>query len=217
MGSKDKTSKPVARKPGATPSGKPGATPPRKSGAAGRRTRMFALEPRVLFDGALVADVAAEAGKVADASADASAGAAQPHAGQADAAAASASIPGSDKALSSVVAPATTNDPSARSAVDAAADPAKAVSAPVAAPADRDATKPSADADKSAADKPSDLERISDATGDAHVRHELVFVDPTVRDFQTLIDGIDNPNARIVMLDPNKDGLQQIAARAAAG
>ena len=42
-------------------------------------------------------------------------------------------------------------------------------------------------------------------------RQEIVFVDPTVRDFQTLIDGIDNPNARVVLLDPNRDGVQQVA------
>ena len=42
-------------------------------------------------------------------------------------------------------------------------------------------------------------------------RQEIVFVDPTVRDFQTLIDGIENPNARVVLLDPNRDGVQQVA------
>ncbi|HXJ08539.1 MAG TPA: DUF4347 domain-containing protein, partial [Burkholderiales bacterium] len=42
-------------------------------------------------------------------------------------------------------------------------------------------------------------------------RQEIVFVDPNVRDFQALVDGIDNPNARIVLLDPNRDGVQQMA------
>ena len=37
---------------------------------------------------------------------------------------------------------------------------------------------------------------------------EIVFVDPNVRDFQTLVDGIDNPNARIVLLDPQQRGAQ---------
>src|SRR6185436_11590167 len=53
MGSDDKKSKPKGKK-----------------GAPRRRTRMFALEPRVLFDGALVADIVVEADKVADASAE---------------------------------------------------------------------------------------------------------------------------------------------------
>src|SRR5262245_1110211 len=42
-------------------------------------------------------------------------------------------------------------------------------------------------------------------------RQEIVFVDPTVRDFQALIDGIDNPNARVVLLDPTRDGVRQMA------
>src|SRR3954462_297585 len=40
---------------------------------------------------------------------------------------------------------------------------------------------------------------------------EIVFVDTNVRNFQTLVDGIDNPTARIVLLDPTRDGAQQIA------
>ena len=31
-----------------------------------------------------------------------------------------------------------------------------------------------------------------------------------MRDFQQLVDGIDNPNARIVLLDPTRDGVQQM-------
>ncbi|HEV7476382.1 MAG TPA: DUF4347 domain-containing protein, partial [Burkholderiales bacterium] len=42
-------------------------------------------------------------------------------------------------------------------------------------------------------------------------RQEIVFVDPNVRDFQALVDGIDNPNARVVLLDGTRDGVQQIA------
>ena len=60
MGSKDDTSKMIKPKPGVQP---------RKAGPIRRRTRMFALEPRVLFDGALIADIVSEAGQVADAGA----------------------------------------------------------------------------------------------------------------------------------------------------
>src|SRR3954469_14588282 len=42
-------------------------------------------------------------------------------------------------------------------------------------------------------------------------RQEIVFVDPTVRDYEKLVEGIDNPNARIVLLDSTRDGVQQIA------
>src|SRR5262249_55544682 len=41
-------------------------------------------------------------------------------------------------------------------------------------------------------------------------RQEIVFVDPNVADFQKLVDGIDNPNARVVLLDDSQDGVQQI-------
>ena len=60
MGSKDDTSRMTKPKPGAKP---------RNAGPIRRRTRMFAREPRVLFDGALVADIVSEAAKVADAGA----------------------------------------------------------------------------------------------------------------------------------------------------
>ena len=189
MGSKDDISKTTAQKSG--------AKPPRKSGPARRRTRMFALEPRVLFDGALVADIVAEAGKVADA------GSAENQAAQAaqvDTSAKAAAVPGASEPVS--VVPATVEVPGAA--------PVPGV---VASAVDRDAGKPAVDASKPGADadKAQGLDRVSDASSDGHVRHEIVFVDTTVRDYQTLIAGIDNPNTRIVLLDPNKDGLQQIA------
>lgn len=37
----------------------------------------------------------------------------------------------------------------------------------------------------------------------------IVFIDPTVADYQTLINGI-KPDTSVVVLDPNKDGVQQI-------
>src|SRR6185503_12002825 len=70
MSNKDKTS--------ASRAAKRAAAATRKSGPPRRRTRMFALEPRVLFDGALAADIVAEAGKVADAAAAAAGQAAAP-------------------------------------------------------------------------------------------------------------------------------------------
>ena len=43
------------------------------------------------------------------------------------------------------------------------------------------------------------------------VNREIVFVDSAVEDYQTLITGID-PRAEVVILDPNRDGVEQIAA-----
>ncbi len=44
----------------------------------------------------------------------------------------------------------------------------------------------------------------------ADVRHELVFVDVSVEDYQTLLAGVD-PRAEVVLLDANRDGIDQIA------
>ena len=41
-------------------------------------------------------------------------------------------------------------------------------------------------------------------------RQELVFIDTSVGDYQTLIEGIDT-NAEIILLDSTKDGIEQIA------
>ncbi len=41
-------------------------------------------------------------------------------------------------------------------------------------------------------------------------RKEIVFIDTSVDDFQTLMDGID-PNAEVILLDPTRDGVEQIA------
>ena len=37
----------------------------------------------------------------------------------------------------------------------------------------------------------------------------IVFIDPTVSDYQTLINGI-KPDTEVVLLDPNRDGVEQI-------
>ena len=126
-----------------------------------RRSRMIALEPRILFDGAMAVDIAQQAAAPADAPV-------------ADAPAAEAAS----------LTPATFEAPGAQK--PAAGTPADAVA-------------------------DSDLDRAVVRDGAAPVRQEIVFVDPTVANFQTLINGIDNPNVRIVILDTNRDGLQQIA------
>ena len=185
MSNKDETSKPNEPKPSAKPR--------RKSGGARRRTRMLALEPRVLFDGALVADIIAEQGKVADASAT------QAHSGQADASAKAAAIPGANEAVT--VVPATVEVPGAA--------PTPVPGTPA---AERDSSKQGVDASKpaAAAGKISEFDRVSDASGAPAVRHEIVFVDTSVKDYQLLLTDV-NPNARIVLLDGSKDGIQQIA------
>ena len=189
MGSKDDISKPT------TP--KTGSKPRRKSGPVRRRTRMFALEPRVLFDGALVADIVAEAGKVADAG---SAESQASQAAQADTSAKAAAVPGANEPVS--VVPATVEVPGA------APVPGIVVQA-----ADRDTSKPGVDAGKPAAtaSNSSEFDRVSDASAATVTRHEIVFVDAGVQDVQTLLSQINNPDARVVMLDTNSDALDQMA------
>ena len=55
---------------------------------------------------------------------------------------------------------------------------------------------------------------VSDASGTRGWTHggpsEIMFVDPQVPNYQTLVDGA-KPGVKVVVLDPNKDGLQQIA------
>ncbi len=41
-------------------------------------------------------------------------------------------------------------------------------------------------------------------------RNEIVFIDTSVDDFQTLMEGID-PNAEVILLDSTRDGIEQIA------
>ncbi len=41
-------------------------------------------------------------------------------------------------------------------------------------------------------------------------RREIIFIDTTVEDYQTLITGLD-PSAEVVLLDTNRDGIEQIA------
>ena len=61
-----------------------------------------------------------------------------------------------------------------------------------------------------------DQSQTSDTPGDAvatsasNARHEVVFIDTSLKDYQTLVDGI-QPGVDIVLIDGSKDGLQQIA------
>jgi hypothetical protein len=123
---------------------------------APRRTRMIALEPRMLFDGALGIDLSAKA---------------------------TAALQGDTPAAADTAAPAAPQPQTEAPAAPAAAE-------------------------KSVVEKTA--ERLGIAP-EAPVRNEIVFVDPSVRDFQALIDGIDNPSARIVLLDATRDGVQQVA------
>jgi len=64
-------------------------------------------------------------------------------------------------------------------------------------------------------DGASDLSRSHPSTLNSQqsVRHELAFVDPGVADFEELIDGLasdENRNIDVVMLDSQRDGIQQI-------
>ncbi|NOS82012.1 MAG: DUF4347 domain-containing protein, partial [Nitrospira sp.] len=60
------------------------------------------------------------------------------------------------------------------------------------------------------ADADSTIDVISGALAPARV--EIVFVDTSVENYQALIDGIDNPDARVVLLDASRDGMEQIVA-----
>jgi CshA-type fibril repeat protein len=57
-----------------------------------------------------------------------------------------------------------------------------------------------------------DSDDTADAVATAPTAHPtaLVFIDTSVADYQTLLDGID-PDATVVLLDPSKDGVEQIA------
>jgi hypothetical protein len=63
--------------------------------------------------------------------------------------------------------------------------------------------EPSADADAALFDAIAALD-VSAA------RQEIVFVSPSVRDYQQLLDGI-SPNVEVHILDPSRDGVQQMA------
>src|SRR3989442_2221166 len=131
-----------------------------KSKPKTRRTRLLALEPRMLFDGALGIDIAAQASAAAHPDSHA----------EADAHTAEAGVRGAVPQETKEQAPA---------------------------PAQADAgLKPGA-------------ERI-DARAPAAARNEIVFIDTGVEGYKELLAGV-NPNARVILLDAGRDGVQQIA------
>src|SRR4051794_26611120 len=136
----------------------PPAKKPKTGAALRRRTRMIALEPRMLFDGALGIDLGAKASAVlrGDTSFDASSDAAP---------------------------------------TPAAPEPqrADATQKPAEKPADKAAEAP--------------VEALQGRAGaDAK---ELVFVDTSVLGYQELLKTI-SPDAKVVLLDPVRDGITQI-------
>ena len=132
---------------------------PRKKKKAPRRTRMIALEPRMLFDGALGIDLGVKA---------------------------SAALHGETLGATDITAaPAAPQIQDTSSAAQGAA----------------------ATADKSAVEKTA--ERLGIAP-EGPVRNEIVFVDSTIQGHEALIAGL-SPNAKVVMLDPTRDAIDQIA------
>jgi hypothetical protein len=136
---------------------------PRTKKKAPRRTRMIALEPRMLFDGALGIDLGVKASAALQGEGGAAA---------ADAAAAA----DQSSAESTALLAALPEDPKD--------NPAQATDA-----------------------KESERESLEKPAGQ---RTELVFVDPTVSDPDTLLAGV-SPDMRVFLLDPARDAIAQIA------
>ncbi|GLZ85645.1 hypothetical protein Pres01_16960 [Metapseudomonas resinovorans] len=86
---------------------------------------------------------------------------------------------------------------------------ATAVEAADAAPAADASSDPGAQADATQHDSASE-NLAATPSGTSDNRQEVVFVDGNVRDYQQLVSGL-KPGTEVVVLDANKDGLQQIA------
>src|SRR5687767_10688668 len=147
----------MAKKSKPTPPSSP-VRKPKTAAALRRRTRMIALEPRMLFDGALGIDLGAKG---------------------------TAMLRGD-------------------TSLDAGTDTSPTPAAPEAQRADGTEKGVGKQAEKAAETPIEALEKLPGAE-----RKELVFVDPSVEDQQALLKNI-NPNARIVMLDPARDGVTQM-------
>jgi hypothetical protein len=141
-----------------------------------RRTRMIALEPRMLFDGALGIDLSAQA---------------------------TAAARGDAHSVSEAAAPASFEAPRP------AEKPAEKVEAAKTADPVTPAAKAEAERTQKPGEKPGD--EVIDARDGAAQRKEIVFIDAGVQDVQTLLAGINNPAARVVLLDPTRDALDQMA------
>lgn len=158
---------------------KPGVTRKRKSAAGSRRTRYLALEPRVVFDGALGADVVDKVTQAPEASHPAAA------------------------ALQATTPPADTG---------------------IAAPVGETAARPTPAAEKPGQDTRSVAERTAGQTGERESLAEgrsglagdpaatggtVVFVDTSVANYHALLNQVDR-SARVVLLDPTLDGVEQM-------
>ncbi len=64
---------------------------------------------------------------------------------------------------------------------------------------------------QTAAAQQDSLRKVVDSFGFPAERRELVFIDTSVNDYQTLMAGISS-NAEVILLDSTRDGLEQIAA-----
>ena len=69
---------------------------------------------------------------------------------------------------------------------------------------------PSADADMPTSDSSSDVLKALSGYMPIESRHEIAFVDVTVPDYQTLLNGMD-PNIEVIMLEGGQDGIAQMA------
>jgi hypothetical protein len=146
----------MAKKSKPTPPASP-AKKPKSAAALRRRTRMIALEPRMLFDGALGIDLGAK--------------------------------------TTALLRGDTSFD---------AADPAPTPAAPEPQRAEGNEKSAAKVVEKAAEKTIEALEKLPGAE-----RKELVFVDTSVEDYQELLKDL-NPNAKVVLLDPARDGVKQI-------
>lgn len=154
-----------------------------------RKTRYLALEPRIVFDGALAADIV---DKTAQTAADASKPAGAP-ATEVD-----KTLPAVDWTQTSTSAVDGKSAGASLSADKAVAD----ALAPDRAAADKAAEA----ANKSLADR-----SLIGAFDSSAARTEIVFIDTSVNGYQALLQGI-NPSARVVVLDSTQDAVGQMAS-----
>ncbi|HTB40828.1 MAG TPA: DUF4347 domain-containing protein, partial [Reyranella sp.] len=156
-----------------------------------------------MYDGAGAATAAAATQPHADASASGSA-----------TSAASGSAASSPSASGSSAAAASPAPSSAAPAADPAADhpatPPAAAAAPAAAPAPSTAPADSGNASGPADSSPAGGTSAAPAETPSNVGHQIVFIDGNVPDVQTLVQGV-QAGIEVVVLDPNTNGVQQIA------
>src|SRR5919204_2558204 len=160
--------------------------------AKARRTRLLALEPRMLFDGALAVDIAAQANAPAapaDAHTDAPADA-HP--------AAEAGVRGAlPQDTKEQAAPATTADAGIKGGAERAPTSSDVARESSAAASRLDPTTGrTVSVDAASGDRV--LARLSDAGG-PNARNEIVFIDTSIEGYQALLSGV-KPDARIVLL-----------------